>query len=45
MFKEALVLTTLTLGQTPTVIDGDTVRIAGVSIPTHRLRKVREGGM
>jgi len=32
MFKEALVLVALSLGQTPSVVDGDTVRIAGVSI-------------
>jgi endonuclease YncB( thermonuclease family) len=32
MIKEAVVLAALALGQTPTVIDGDTVRIAGVSI-------------
>ena len=32
MIKEALVLAALALGQTLTVIDGDTVRIAGVSI-------------
>jgi endonuclease YncB( thermonuclease family) len=32
MLKEILVLAALAFGQTPTVIDGDTVRIAGVSI-------------
>ena len=32
MLKEALVLAALVLGQTPTVIDGDTVKLAGVSI-------------
>ena len=32
MFKEAIVLAALALGQTPSVVDGDTVRIAGVSI-------------
>jgi len=32
MIKEALVTAALTFGQIPTVIDGDTVRIAGVSI-------------
>ena len=32
MLKEALVLAALALGQTPNIVDGDTVRIAGVSI-------------
>jgi endonuclease YncB( thermonuclease family) len=32
MLKEILVSAALALGQTPTVIDGDTVRLAGVSI-------------
>jgi len=32
MLKEALVLAALSLGQTPSVVDGDTVRIAGVRI-------------
>jgi endonuclease YncB( thermonuclease family) len=32
MIKEALVTVALAFGQTPTVIDGDTVKLAGVSI-------------
>src|SRR5262249_49619983 len=32
MLKETLVLAALALGQTPSVTDGDTVRIAGVRI-------------
>ena len=32
MLKEALVLAALALGQTPSVVDGDTVKLAGVSI-------------
>jgi endonuclease YncB( thermonuclease family) len=32
MLKETLVLAALSLGQTPSVTDGDTVRIVGVSI-------------
>jgi endonuclease YncB( thermonuclease family) len=32
MIKEAIVLAALAFGQTPTIVDGDTVRIAGVSI-------------
>jgi endonuclease YncB( thermonuclease family) len=32
MLKETLVLAALTLGQVPTIVDGDTVRIAGVRI-------------
>jgi endonuclease YncB( thermonuclease family) len=32
MLKEALVLIALSLGQTPTIIDGDTIRLAEVSI-------------
>ena len=41
MIKEAIVLAALAFSQTPTVIDGDTVKLAGVSIPTHRLRDVK----
>jgi endonuclease YncB( thermonuclease family) len=32
MIKETLVTIALTLGQTPTAIDGDTVKVAGVHI-------------
>jgi endonuclease YncB( thermonuclease family) len=32
MLKEILVSAALTLGQTPTIIDGDTVKIAGIAI-------------
>jgi micrococcal nuclease len=32
MFKESLVLVALALGQTPVPVDGDTIKIAGVSI-------------
>jgi hypothetical protein len=32
MLKEILVLAALSLGQTPSVVDGDTVKLAGVSI-------------
>jgi endonuclease YncB( thermonuclease family) len=32
VIKETIVLAALALGQTPSVTDGDTVRIAGVSI-------------
>jgi endonuclease YncB( thermonuclease family) len=32
MLKEALVLTALALGRTPTIVDGDTIKLAGVSI-------------
>jgi endonuclease YncB( thermonuclease family) len=30
--KEILVSTALALGQTPSVVDGDTVKLAGISI-------------
>jgi endonuclease YncB( thermonuclease family) len=32
MIKETLVTIALALGQTPSVVDGDTVKLAGVSI-------------
>jgi endonuclease YncB( thermonuclease family) len=32
MIKEAIVLAALAFGQTPSVIDGDTVKLAGISI-------------
>jgi len=32
MFKETLVLIALGFGQTPTIVDGDTIKLAGVRI-------------